>query len=71
MQIDRCDTDEAVLTVFAALVWHTQQLREEVKKLGQLLLIYIKHQYCTYYITYLWCFFFHIVINMNKNFLYF
>ncbi|XP_078317573.1 zinc finger ZZ-type and EF-hand domain-containing protein 1-like isoform X2 [Crassostrea virginica] len=35
VQIDRCDTDEAVLTVFAALVWHTQQLREEVKKLAQ------------------------------------
>lgn len=36
MQIERGDTDEAVLAVFAALVWHTQQLREDIQKLGQL-----------------------------------
>lgn len=36
MQIEHGNTDEAVLAVFAALVWHTQQLREDVQKLGQL-----------------------------------
>ncbi|XP_061181596.1 zinc finger ZZ-type and EF-hand domain-containing protein 1-like [Saccostrea echinata] len=33
--IERGDTDEAILAVFAALVWHTQQLREDIQKLVQ------------------------------------
>ncbi|XP_011420402.3 zinc finger ZZ-type and EF-hand domain-containing protein 1 isoform X2 [Magallana gigas] len=35
VQIEHGNTDEAVLAVFAALVWHTQQLREDVQKLVQ------------------------------------
>uniref|UniRef100_K1PFX0 Zinc finger ZZ-type and EF-hand domain-containing protein 1 n=1 Tax=Magallana gigas TaxID=29159 RepID=K1PFX0_MAGGI len=34
VQIEHGNTDEAVLAVFAALVWHTQQLREDVQKLA-------------------------------------